>query len=438
MKAYPIKNKEITNAGWLIGGKVAQMLLSLMVGVFSARYLGPENYGLIHYGNAYIAFSMAFCTLGLNSVIIKDFVDHPEDQGKSLGSSIALRLISSLCSMLMIVTVVSILDNSEPETIVVVALSSVSLLFHAFDTINYWFQSRYQSKVTAIATFVAYAAASIYQIVLLLLNKGIKWFAFATSVDYIVLALVLLAAYKRSNGPRLSLSWSKSKMLLGKSYHYILSGMMVAIYGQTDKLMLKQMLDETAVGYYSMASSICGMWVFILQAVIDSVYPTILRLHGTDAISFKRKNKQLYAFVFYISIAASMFFMLFGDGIICVLYGEAYMGASAPLKIITWCTAFSYLGVAREAWIVCEHKQRYLKYIYMSAASLNVVLNAFFIPKLGASGAALASLITQISTSIILPLVFGEIRQNAVLMLQAITLNGVFLKKTDKQNRERK
>ncbi len=436
MKAHTFKNKEIANAGWLIGGKAAQMLLSLVVGVLSARYLGPENYGLIDYAHAYTAFFMAFCTLGLNSVIIKDFVDHPEDQGKSLGSSIALRLISSLCSMLMIVTVVSILDNDEPETIVVVALSSTSLLFHAFDTINYWFQSRYQSKVTAIVAFAAYTATSIYKIILLLLNKDVKWFAFATSVDYIVLGSILLAAYKHSNGPRLSVSWSKSKALLGKSYHYILSGMMVAIYGQTDRLMLKQMLDEAEVAYYSRALSICTMWVFILQAVIDSVYPTILRLHGTDLISFQSKNKQLYAIVFYTSIAVSIFFVLFGDAVIWILYGEAYMGASAPLKIITWYTAFSYLGVARDAWIVCENKQRYLKYIYMSAAALNVVLNAILIPQLGAAGAAVASLITQISTSIILPLFFGEMRQNAILMLQAITLSGVFLKKTNKQKRE--
>jgi len=434
MKAHT--SKEIANAGWLIGGKAAQMLLSLVVGVFSARYLGPENYGLINYANAYIAFFMAFCTLGLNSVIIKDFVDHPEEQGKSLGSSIALRLLSSLCSMLMIVTVVSILDNGEPETIAVVALSSTSLLFHAFDTINYWFQARYQSKVTAVVAFAAYAATSIYKMVLLLLNKGIKWFAFATSVDYIVLGSILLAAYKRSKGPRLSFSWRKAKALLRKSYHYILSGVMVAIYCQTDKLMLKQMLGEVAVGYYSTASSICTMWVFILQAVIDSVYPTILRLHGTDLISYNRKNKQLYAIVFYASIAASIFFMLFGDEIIWILYGEAYMGASAPLKIITWYTAFSYLGVARNAWIVCENKQRYLKYMYLGAAALNVVLNAILIPKWGAAGAASASLITQISTSIILPLFFGEMRENAVLMLQAITLSGVFPRKAGKQKRE--
>ena len=47
-----LKNKEVGNAGWLIGGKVVQMALSLVVGVITARYLGPSNYGLIGYATA--------------------------------------------------------------------------------------------------------------------------------------------------------------------------------------------------------------------------------------------------------------------------------------------------------------------------------------------------------------------------------------------------
>ena len=75
-------NKEFRNASWLIGGKIIQMLLSLVVGILAARYLGPSNYGTINYGLAYVSFFTAVCTLGLNNYIIKDFVDNPEQQGE--------------------------------------------------------------------------------------------------------------------------------------------------------------------------------------------------------------------------------------------------------------------------------------------------------------------------------------------------------------------
>ena len=63
-----MQNAVIKNAGWLIFGRIGQMVISLVVGVLSARYLGPSNYGLINYAAAYTSFFMALCTLGINSV----------------------------------------------------------------------------------------------------------------------------------------------------------------------------------------------------------------------------------------------------------------------------------------------------------------------------------------------------------------------------------
>ncbi len=421
-----LKKIEAKNAAWIIAGKVSQMLISLVVSILSARYLGPDNYGLLHYGTAWVTFFCAFSNLGINSVIVKEFFDYPNEQGKTLGSALVLRFISGFLSTIVVVGCVCLINHNEKLTIAVVVLQSLSLIFHMFELINYWFQSRYQSKVTSIAMFIAYCAASGYKILLLVAGKDVRWFAFATSVEYIMMAIVLLISYKKNNGPSLSFSLDRAKSILKSSYHYILSSTMVAIYTQTDKVMLKEMLDEAQVGYYSIAAGVCGMWTFVLIAIIDSIYPTILKLNSDNQSAFERKNKQLYAIVFYLSCFVSVGFLILGDFAIKILYGADYAPAVDVLKIITWYTAFSYLGVARNAWIVSKGKQKYLKYMYLGAAILNVPLNALLIPMWGASGAAFASLITQIFTSIILPLCFKEMRPNAKLMLDAILLKGVF------------
>ena len=98
----------------------------------------------------------------------------------------------------------------------------------------------------------------------------------------------------------------------------------------------------------------------------------------------------------------------------------------APLRIIVWYTAFSYLGVARNAWVVCEGRQRSLKWLYAAAAAVNVALNLALVPGLGAVGAALASLAAQASTTLVLPFLIADLRPNARLMLEGILLRGVF------------
>lgn len=420
-----LKSRVTRNAGWLIGGRIYHMLLAFFVGLVTARYLGPGNYGLINYALTYTTFFASFCTLGINSIIVKDFVDHPEEEGLALGSALVLRAISSGLSFIMMLGISFVADRGEKTTHIVVALCGIGMFFQIFDTINYWFQSRLESKFSAAATVVSYTVVSLYKIWLLLTGKSVEWFAISTSLDYFVVACFLLLVYKKHHGPHFGFSKKKSRELLHSSYHFILASLMVSIYGSTDKFMLKQMLNETMVGYYSTAVSLCNTWVFVLSAIIDSLYPCILQSFEKDKRLFERRNRQLYAIVFYVSVGVSLLISILARPIVSVLYGEAYLPTVMPLRIITWYTAFSYLGVARNAWIVSYHSQNYLKYIYIGAAATNVLLNSFFIPLWGASGAALASLMTQISTIMIFPLFIKELRPNVRLMLDAIQFKNV-------------
>lgn len=426
------KNKVVRNAGWIIGGKIANKLLAFVVGIFAVRYLGPGNYGLINYAAAYTTFFASLCTLGINSVIVKNFVDHPEEEGETIGTTLLLRAGSSLLSALAIVGIVSVADRGERLTVVVTALYSFGLVFQVFDTLNYWFQLRLQSKYSAIAELVSYAAMSVYKIVLLALGKSVEWFALAGALDYTVLAAFLLIAYFKNGGTRFRCSLEKAKELLRSSSSFIIAGLMVSVYASTDKLMLKPMLGEDAVGHYSLASTISVSWAFVLAAIIDSLYPEIVQSFQTDRLRYERKNRQLYAIVFYTSLLVSAMICVAARPFIAIIYGEAYLPAVGPLRIVVWYTAFSYLGVARNAWMVCENRQKYLKYLYISAAALNIVLNLALIPLWGASGAAAASLITQISTTVILPAVIKPLRPNCRLMLDAVLLRGVLPERNER------
>ena len=133
MKRPAIKiNRVAKNAGWIIGGKLVNKLLAFLVGILTARYLGPDNYGLLNYAAAYTSFFASICTLGINSVIVKDFVDHPEQAGNAIGTAILLRAISSFLSAVMIIGIVAIIDYDEPLTIAVVALSCVTVAIKIF------------------------------------------------------------------------------------------------------------------------------------------------------------------------------------------------------------------------------------------------------------------------------------------------------------------
>lgn len=416
------KNAVIKNIGWIVVGRIVYMIINFIVGLFSARYLGPSNFGLINYAAAYVTFFSAICTLGINSVIVKELIDKPDKVGEAIGTSIGLRLMSSFLSLLIILGISFMVDTKELITRWVVFYYSISILFQNFEVFRYWFQSKLQSKYSEITTILGYIVVAIYKVFLLISGKSVEWFAVSNTIDYIVVAIILYVIYKKKNGPKLSFSLKRGKNILSKSYHFIISGMMIALYNATDRFMLKQMLTEKEVGYYAIAISISSLCTFLLSAIIQSFTPVIIESRKNNKKLYEKRNRQLYAIIFYISVIASIVICIFSKQIINILYGKEFLQAGFSLMILSWYTAFSYLGVARDLWIVCENKQNYSKYIYICAAILNIIMNYFLIPVWGAAGAAFASLITQIGTIIIFPLFIKSFRQNIKLIIDAILL----------------
>ena len=414
------KSRVKKNAVWLIGGSGINKLIAFLVGIWTARYLGPGNYGLINYSAAYTTMFLAICNLGIDSILVKELIDHSEDEGTTVGTTLVLQGVSSLLSIGMIYLIVVFLNRGERLTQLVVFLCSFGLFFQMMDSLKYWFQSKLESKYAAIASTLGYIISSAYKIYLLISEKNVVWFALASSIDYLCVAIIMYVFYKNMGGPKLQFSMKRAKELLAGSYHFILSGLMISVYGATDKLMLKSMLDESAVGYYGTALSICRAWVFVLAAIIDSYKPIISELHNKDTVAYNNKNIQLYSVVFYLSTFVSFVISLSAGFVVPLLYGKDYIPAIWPLRIITWYVAYSYLGVARDAWIVCEGKQKKLPFIYLGAATVNVVLNYLLIPSWGASGAAFASLITEISTVFIFPMILSDYRHNVKMIVDAI------------------
>ena len=418
-------NKLVSNASWIMVGRVFQLVLTFVTTMLVTRYLGPDEYGKITYVNSYIQLFLPLCTLGMNDIVVKELVDHRDRNDEILGTMIGLRVVSSLISMLCSIVLVTLFNKGD-QYLWIAALLSFSLLFQSFDSILYFYQSRLLSKTTGIVYVLAYLITSICRIAGIFLKRSIYFFAFAMSLDFMMVAVLLLLAYFKDK-QILRFSLPLAKDLLRKSGYYIFAGLLVVIYGKvTDTLLLGKMVSETAVGLYAAGTTLCNAWPFVLTAVIDSMNPVIVDTYKTDKELFKTKVRQLYALVFYISVLAAIGITVFSDLAISILYGAEFEAAALPMRIYCWSTAFSYIGVSRTAWMQCEEKTKYEINISLFGALVNIALNYILISRIGIIGAALAAVLTQLLTNFVFLFVMKETRENAKLILDAILLRGIW------------
>jgi K+-sensing histidine kinase KdpD len=111
MKTDFLRNRTLKNVFWLFGGQFVRRVLVFLVGILSARYLGPDNFGLINYCAAYLTFFASLCTLGIDSVILKFKKRYPT---RSIDADIPdTLLLIPMDPMLIEQVIFNILENAE-------------------------------------------------------------------------------------------------------------------------------------------------------------------------------------------------------------------------------------------------------------------------------------------------------------------------------------
>ncbi len=421
-------DKVIKNASWIIACKIVQSIIAFVISTISARYLGPSNYGLINYAISVVAFAVPIAQLGLRNILVEEVVSHPEREGKTLGTAIGLSVVSGIVCLAGCLSFVILADSNEQDTIIVCSLYGISLIFQMTEMIQYWYQAKLLSKYTSVASLFAYIVVAGYKVFLLVTQKSVYWFAVSYAFDYALISLILFILYKKLGTQKLSFSFKLGKELFARSRYYIVSNMMITIFSQTDRVMIKMILGNSETGFYSTACTCAGLSAFIFVAVIDSMRPMIFESKKINQAKFERNVSVLYSLIIYMALCQSVFLTVFAKQIILLLYGSDYSEAIPLLQIVTWYSAFSYMGSVRNIWILAEEKQSCLWIINLSGAVLNVAGNAALIPIWGAAGAAIASVITQFFTNFVLCLIMKQIKPTAKLIFTA--LNPLTIKET--------
>lgn len=418
-----MNNKVVKNAAWIIGCRVTEAILHLIITMITTRYLGPANYGVINYAASLMAFAVPFMHLGVRSILINEFVNAPERRGETLGTALFLNFASSFLCVLGVVSFAYVANYNETETVLVCLLYSISLVFQAVEILQYWFQERLLSKYVSLSMLLAYTVMSVYQVVILIAGKSIYWFAVSEVLKHLATALLLIVQYRVHGGERLRVSFSRAKQLLSRGKHYILANLMLTVFQQTDKIMLKQMIGDEETGYYAAAATCASVVNFVYIAIVDSMRPIIFQSQRESVHSFEKNIKRAYAVIGWLSLIQCVGFTVFAPLAIYILYGEAYAPAVPILQAVVWFTAFAHIGLIRDIWILSQEKQHYMWKMNIFGALANVALNAVLIPSFGGMGAAVASLVSQFVSVIGMCFVFRDLRHVNRLMLQGMHPN---------------
>lgn len=397
LKSHQGFRRYAANTSWMMAEQMLRIIAGLLVGIWVARYLGPEQFGLFSYVLAFTAIFGGIAKLGLDGILVRELVNYPERRDTYLGTAFWLKIAGAALVMAIMAVLVPSTSN-DPITNLYIFIIATGLIFQSFEVVEFHFQSQVLAKIVSICKVIQLALSSLIKVYLVLAQAELVWFVLVTAFDAMTLAVSYLVAYRLKEHATFFKCFDGiiAKKLLKDSWPLIFSSLVVMIYMRIDQIMIKEMLGEYEVGVYSAAVRLSEAFYFIPMLLTASVFPAIVHAKKQSEELYYKRLQRLYTFLVWLAIGIALPMTLLSDWLVIFLFGDAYLLAGQVLTIHIWAAVFVFLGVAFTKFLLAENLTKISLQRTFFGAVTNVVLNFFLIPEYGVIGAAIATLLSQL------------------------------------------
>jgi O-antigen/teichoic acid export membrane protein len=390
------KQKIFKEASLLFSSKFISAIFAFLYTVLMARYLGSENFGVISYALAFTGIFAIFADFGLQNLSIRE-ISRRKNSKKYFENLLGIKVISSLATATFTL-IITILFNYPFEKTFVVLSIVIYMILNSFNGFYYAVHQAFQNyKYLSIFYLLNNVLMLLLVIVGIYFNTGIIYYAIIYAVSSLVVFLfnfkIILNYFGRF---KLDFEFKLLKEIFNESISFLLVGLFVVIYFKIDSVMISFMMGDYYVGLYNASYRIIDGLTYILPSVIFSlVYPKMSKNYNIkDAL--RKLYKKVLLISFFVGLCASLFVTLFSKEIILMIYGLEYLGSVSSLKILVWAFFVICISSITSGMLTAVNKQKIVAYSTGVGAFINVILNLILIPAYGLSGAAFATLATEV------------------------------------------
>lgn len=370
--------------------QLLRILAGILVGIWVARYLGPEKFGLLNYILAITAILSSIAKLGLDSIILRECINKPEAQDLYLGTGFWLKVISATATIALTASILQFISNDGVTNIYILIVIS-GLVFQSFEVVAFYFQSRVLAKVVTICKVVQLTLSSAIKIYLVIVEAELIWFVVSTVFDAAFLAVGYIISYRIERAKIFfgHFDFGIALRMLKDSLPLMFGGLSFALFTNVDSIIINKIMGESAVGIYSAANKLTVMWHFLPGLILSSLMPAIAKSKINKALYDKRRQV-VTSFLVWFSIVLAIFVSLTSSLLVKYSFGGGYSESASILAVLIWTNVFIFFNSCWNSFHVINNQTKYVFYFHTLTAVINVILNVILISYFGLIGASFA------------------------------------------------
>lgn len=386
------------NAFFNVVRNVLRLIFPLITFPYVSRVLMPEGIGKVNFANSIVMYFYTIASLGIGSYGIREAAKIRNDRlslAKFTKEMLSINMVSTLVSYILLAASLVFVKKFESYRILIIVNSSSIIL----NTIGFeWLYSALEE----------YGYITLRSIIFQIISLALTFILVRNSDDVVNYALVSVISNVGSNVCNLIHARRyldlKTKVKLEIKKHLkpifllFFSSIAITVFSILDTSMVGFIKDDVEVGYYTSASKIIRMIRDLFPAISTVMFARVSYYVGTkETQKIKEVTGQIFNLFYALSIPICMGFILLMKPILLLMCGSEFLPAVAVGQVLAPLVILSSIsGYLSGAILISFGREKIYMYVEVGAALLDIVLNFAFIPKYGALGAGIATLITEL------------------------------------------
>lgn len=391
------KQKIAKNIYWALVGKIINLACGLAVGIIVARYLGPEQYGLMNYVISFVSLFQILASFGLENIEIREESKGDYTVKSILGTAFRLRLFFSIITIILI-AIVAVIYEADCKTIFLILIYSFGIIFSSFDVIRNYYTSIVKNEYIVKVGIVRNILSLLIKGGLVLTSAPLFFFILSLVFDMFITAQGYLFAYKKDEGSILNWEYDRrlARYLISQSFPLLLSASAAVIFLQINQILVGKMINMQSVGYLSIASQVVSILMFVPTIMIQTVCPILIRVKKENETEYCSKSMSFMSATVWFSFICAIILSISSYYIISLTFGEKYMPAVPVLQLLAFNVVGTSLNVISGQLLIIDNKQKLFILRSVSGAVFCIIGNILLIPMYGITGVVWITIFTQL------------------------------------------
>ena len=382
---------------------ISNFIFPLITFPYVSRILLAEGIGTVNFATSIVAYFSMLGMLGIPTYGIRACAKVRDDKEKLNKTVIEIMILNaivmSIALVLLLVSVLSI-EKLYTERMLYLILSS-TLVFNVLG-VDWLYRS-----------LEKYTYITIRSIVFKFISVILMFLFVHQTQDYLIYGAISVFAAVGSNvlnfiNLRKLISIPSINDLnifqhLKPTLTFFLLTVSSTIYLNVDTPMLGFIKGSDAVGYYSAAVKIKQILVSVVTSLGTVLLPRLSYYYEQgNHEEFKRLTQKALNFVLLISLPVVAYFIIVSEQAILFLSGDSFLPAVLPMRFIMPTVLF--IGLSNLTGIqilVPTNREKLVVYSTIIGAIVDILINSFAIPLLGATGAAIAGSIAELTVTLV-------------------------------------